>query len=493
MAVVVRTQSIPFNIKANGAGNGVGDHQRWRCQESLFGVWVDAPVEITVTGKNCRGVKIPIKYLLLDGRIKSTTHAVAGGTGIANNTKTQLFQLGQQACSLKIESGHLRPRGKRGLYPRLALQAQSISIAGQQAGSDDIAWVAGIGATGNCGNDNRTIRHLAGLFLPVAGNALLMQFCRGQSPMGAGRACQRSLHCTQVKSQHTFIVNVLQVIAPETSGSGIFFHQGNLFWRPTGQFQVVNGLLIDIEQPGRGSELRGHIGNSGPVADGQTGTARTKKLQPAGNHAGLAQKFGQGENDIGGRNTRLALSDQFDPDNIRQTHHGWTTKHNRLRFQTTDADGDDTQGINMRGVTVGTHTSIGKGDTVTNLNDRRHLLQIDLVHDAVPGRYHIHITECRFAPLNKVETIFIAPRLNDLVVRHGIGVRAIMLHRQGVIDDQLGGHYRVDFSRVTALPGNGITQPGQVNQRRLAENIMTNDSGWIPGKILFTTTFNYLA
>ena len=208
------------------------------------------------------------------------------------------------------------------------------------------------------------------------------------------------------------------------------FHQGNLFWRPTGQLQVVNGLLIDIKQPGRGAELRGHIGNSGPVADGQTGTARPKKLQPAGNHPSLAQKLGQGENDIGGRNTRLALSHQFDPDNIRQTHHGWTTKHNRFRFQTADADGDNAQGINMGRVTVGTHTGIGKGDTVTNLNDRRHFLQIDLVHDAVPGGYHIHITECRFAPLNKMETICIAPRLNDLVVRHGIGVRAIMLHCQ---------------------------------------------------------------
>ena len=62
-----------------------------------------------------------------------------------------------------------------------------------------------------------------------------------------------------------------------------------------------------------------------------------------------------------------------------------------------------------------------------------------------------------------------------------------------MIDNQLGGHYRVDFGRITALPGNGIAQPRQVNQRRLAENIMTNDSGWIPGKILFTTAFNYLA
>ena len=147
----------------------------------------------------------------------------------------------------------------------------------------------------------------------------------------------------------------------------------------------------------------------------------------------------------------------------------------------------------MGSVTVSTHAGIGKGNTITNLNDRRHLLQIDLVHDAVPSRYHIHITECRFAPLNKMEAICIAPRLNDLVVRHGIGVRAIMLHRQGVVDDQLGGHYRVDPGRISTLPGNGITQPRQVNQCRLAENIMTNDSGWIPGKILFTTAFNYLA
>ena len=42
---MIITQNVFFDVKANGSGNGVGDHQRRRGQERLFGIGVNTSVE----------------------------------------------------------------------------------------------------------------------------------------------------------------------------------------------------------------------------------------------------------------------------------------------------------------------------------------------------------------------------------------------------------------------------------------------------------------
>ncbi len=118
-------------------------------------------------------------------------------------------------------------------------------------------------------------------------------------------------------------------------------------------------------------------------------------------------------------------------------------------------------------VAVRTHQGIGEGDAVFYLYDRRHALQIDLMHDAIARRDNLDILKGPFCPLDEVETIFIASILNGSVLGEGVLVIAIELDSQGVIDDQLCLHHGVDLGRVAASVGYGIAQARQIDERRL--------------------------
>ena len=72
---------------------------------------------------------------------------------------------------------------------------------------------------------------------------------------------------------------------------------------------------------------------------------------------------------------------------------------------------------------------------------------------------------------------------NGAVLREGVLLETGMFHRQRVVDDELCGHDRVHARRVTPLVGNGVTQPGQVYQRGLPQDVVAHDTGRIPRKI----------
>src|SRR5690606_34408484 len=152
-----------------------------------------------------------------------------------------------------------------------------------------------------------------------------------------------------------------------------------------------------------------------------------EEFQVGTDHTLLTQELGNGQNNIGGGNARLALASQLHTHDIRQTHHGRAAQHHSFRFQTTHANGDNTQRINVRRMAVGTHTGIREGDRVTVLiravlNHRRHLLQVDLVHDAVTGRNHVHVLERGAGPVDEMETVFVTTVFNGTVLLEGIRV-----------------------------------------------------------------------
>src|SRR5690606_34224007 len=140
-----------------------------------------------------------------------------------------------------------------------------------------------------------------------------------------------------------------------------------LLWLTAGQLQVINGLLVDVEHRGSSTVFRGHVGNGGPVADGQARRTFAEEFQVGTDHTLLTQELGNGQNNIGGGNARLALASPLHTHDIRQTHHGRAAQHHSFRFQTTHANGDNTQRINVRRMAVGTHTGIREGDRVTVL------------------------------------------------------------------------------------------------------------------------------
>ena len=252
-------------------------------------------------------------------------------------------------------------------------------------------------------------------------------------------------------------------------------------------------MRVDVEHRGGGAVLRGHVGNGRTVTQGECRSPFAEELQPGADHLLLAQEFGERQHHIGGGDARLQLAGQFHAHAFRQAHPRRAAEHHALGFQATDADGDHAQGIYVRRVAVGADTGIREGHAVTHLNHRGHFLQVDLVHDAVAWRDHVDVLEGLFGPLDKVETVFVATVFNGTVFFEGLRVKATGLDGQGVVDDQLGGHHRVDLRRVAALLGDGITQAGEVDQGGLAEDVMAHHAGREPREVEVALALDQLA
>ena len=310
--------------------------------------------------------------------------------------------------------------------------------------------------------------------------------------MRVARACHVARYAAQIKLQHARINGGFQVVRPQPCGFGVGFHQFHLRVLASGQFQIIDGLRVDGEHGGSRAELRRHVGNGRAVADGQASCALAEKFDKRPDHAFFAQKLGQCQHNIRRGNARLTFARQLHADNIRQAHHGRASQHHRFRFQTAHAHGNHAQRIDVRRMRVRSDAGIGERHAVFDLDDGRHFFQIDLVHDAVARRNHVHIFKSGFRPVDKVETVFVAPVFNFAVFAERIRIVAAAFHRQRVVDDKLRLHHRIHFGRIAALLCNRIAQARQIHQRGLPQNIVAHHPRGIPRKIDFLLAFYQL-
>ena len=91
-----------------------------------------------------------------------------------------------------------------------------------------------------------------------------------------------------------------------------------------------------------------------------------------------------------------------------------------------------------------------------------------------------------------METIVVATILYRTVLFERIFLETRVFDRQRVIDDQLGGNHRIHLGRVTALVGNRVSKPCQVDQGSLAEDVVTDHARRKPRKIEFTLALDEL-
>ena len=143
-------------------------------------------------------------------------------------------------------------------------------------------------------------------------------------------------------------------------------------------------------------------------------------------------------------------------------------------------------------MTVSTDTGIREGYAIASLHHRRHLLQVDLVHDAIARRDHVHVLERGLGPVDEVETVVVAAVFDGTVLLERVLLETCVLDGQGVVHDQLGGNDRVDLGGIPAFLGNGIAQAGQVHQRGLAQDVVAYDTGRIPREVQIPLTLDQL-
>ncbi|MDT4827398.1 hypothetical protein FQZ97_607430 [compost metagenome] len=301
--------------------------------------------------------------------------------------------------------------------------------------------------------------------------------------MRVGRAGQRAHHAGQVEAQHALVLGVLEAVGPQARGLGVGFHQGDLLVFTAGQAQIVDGLLVDGEHRGRGAVFGRHVRDGGAVAQRQAGGAFAVELQIGADHLFLAQELGQRQHDVGGGDAGLGAAGQFHADDVGQAHPGRAAQHDVLGFQAAHADGDHAQRVHVRGMAVGADQRVGEGHAVLRVDDGRHALQVDLVHDAVARRHDLDVAEGLLGPVDEMETVFVAAVFHGAVLGEGVGIVAAVFHGQRVVHDQLHRHHRVDLGGVAAFLGDGVAQAGQVDQRGLAQDVVADHARGEPREV----------
>ena len=129
-------------------------------------------------------------------------------------------------------------------------------------------------------------------------------------------------------------------------------------------------------------------------------------------------------------------------DDVGQAHPRGAAEHDALGLEAADADGDHAERVDVRRVAVGADQRIREGDAVLRVDDRRHPLQVDLVHDPVAGGITSTLLERELGPVDEVEAVLVATILDRAVLRERVRIEAAALDRQRVVDDQLHRHHR---------------------------------------------------
>jgi hypothetical protein len=132
------------------------------------------------------------------------------------------------------------------------------------------------------------------------------------------------------------------------------------------------------------------------------------ELQVGADDLLLAQEFGQGQHHVGGGDARLAL-----PVSLTPTISGRRIHEARPSITFSASRPPTPMAITPSASTCGVCESVptqvsGKATPLCVVDHRRHLLQVDLVHDAVARRDHVHVLEGLLGPVDEVEAVFVA-------------------------------------------------------------------------------------
>ena len=109
-------------------------------------------------------------------------------------------------------------------------------------------------------------------------------------------------------------------------------------------------------------------------------------------------------------------------------------------------------------------------------DDRGQELEVDLVDDPGPGRHHAQVAERGLGPAQQLVALAVAVVLALHVEGERAG-RPELVDLDGVVDDEVGRHQRVDQARIAPEIGHRVAHDGQVDDRRHPGEVLEQDPG----------------
>ena len=158
---------------------------------------------------------------------------------------------------------------------------------------------------------------------------------------------------------------------------------------------------------------------------------------------------------------------QAHADDLRQRLVQRLAQQDRLGLDAADAVAEDAQAADHRRVRVGAHERVGEGHglALLVLAQADHVaeeLEVDLVDDAGAGRHDAEAAERGLGPAQQLVALAVALVLALHVEGEGLGC-AEAVDLDGVVDDQVGRHQRVDPGRIATELGHGVAHGREVD------------------------------
>jgi hypothetical protein len=260
--------------------------------------------------------------------------------------------------------------------------------------------------------------------------------------------------------------------------------------RPPRELEVAQRLLVDREDRAGRAELRRHVADRRPVGQRQRRHARAEELDEHADHAALAQHLGDGEHEVGGGGALGQLTGQLEAEHLRDQHRHRLAEHRRLGLDAADAPAEHAEAVDHRGVRVGPDERVGIGllralvcGLVGREHDAREVLEVDLVDDPGVRRHDREVVEAVLPPAQERVALLVALELALGVDPERVaGAEGVDLH--GVVDDQLGGHERVDRRGVALVVGDRVAHGGEVDHGGHAREVLHHHARGGEGDLL---------
>ena len=502
----VGADRILCQVDVHRTGQGVGHDQRGRGQEVGLHHLVDAAFEVAVAGKHTGYDQVSFLDGVDRGVWQRTGVADAGRAAVAHQVEADGIQVWPQSGVLQVVGHDLGARRQGGLYVGLDLEAALDRFLGYQAGADHDAGVGRVGAARDGGNGHVPVSHLQRLTALVMEGAFAGQPLLAQTEAaGSCGARQGLVELPLHGRQFDVVLRTLRSREGRRDGGQVQFEDilelriGRIVRteEPLGLCVALNGLdhvfratratqesecfLVDGEEAHRGAVFGGHVGNRGAVRDGHVRDAGSEEFDKLADHPVAAEQLGHFEDQVGGRGAFGQLTGDAEADDFRHEHVDGLIEHDGFGFDAAHAPADHTQPVDHGGVAVRTYEGVGIVDShAVGFGLAPHatgnVFKVHLVADARSRRHDSEIIEGALSPAQEFVALGVALELFLLVDEQGL-ILTEGVHLDGVVDDQVHGHARVDFLGVASQAGHGTPHGGQVHDGRYTGKVLQQHTG----------------
>ena len=234
-----------------------------------------------------------------------------------------------------------------------------------------------------------------------------------------------------------------------------------MFGGSAGQAQIRERFIVDREE-GRGrAELGRHVGDRGPVGQGQPRQSVAGELDKRADNAVRAEHLGHHQDEVRSRGPFRQRAREADADDLRHRLVQRLAEQHGFGLDSADAVAQDTESVDHRGVRIGPNERVRERDFATTIwvaaarHHGRQVLEIHLVDDAGSGRNDSEIVEGGLGPAQQLIALAVPFVLPPDV--EGEGIRgAVVIDLDRMVDDQIRRHQRVDPGRVAAEGGHCV-------------------------------------